>query len=250
MNSLNHLNSPNQLSSSVANKRANSLWPYSLLLGWLLLGPAATGATLFVYAVDLQNWLGNHGSLAQMALVVLGIILMSLGGLPTFGVAAFCGWALGGWEGFFVSWTMSVSAAFGCVVCSRLVFSRDFAVRLESHPRLKFVIDDLKAQSGFALFWLIGLCRIPPQIPFALFGFVCGTTKVPMIPFLLGSFWGMIPRMFVVAWSASKLKELSRFDVEGTAYVVLQVVVLFAVVFWIGSIAWRSLERRSALSKV
>ena len=54
----------------------------------------------------------------------------------------------------------------------------------------------------------------------------------------------------MVAWSASKLKELSRFDVEGTAYVVLQVVVLFAVVFWIGSIAWKSLERRSALSKV
>ncbi len=236
---------PASATESADHANVLSLWPYTLLLGWLLIGPAMMGAAVFFYAADLQVWIEANGLVAHVSLVVLGIVLMSLGALPTFGVAAFCEWLLGGWLGFVISWLMSLAAALGCVMVSRTLFSSDFALRLESHPRLKLVIHDLKAQSGFSLFWLVGLCRIPPQIPFALFGFVCGTTKVPIVPFFLGSFWGMIPRMFVVSWSASKLKELSRFDVEGTVYVVLQVIVLFAVVFWIGRIAWKSLERRS-----
>lgn len=153
----------------------------------------ALGAPASLTPSDLASWLQGEGPWGPLLLLLLMVLAVVVGPIPTLPVSAASGLAFGMLQGTFIA---VVGAGVGALVAfwSSRILARDyFRRKLSGHP--VFAADAPQR----TLFWGILLTRLVPLFSFALISYAAGLTSVTTWRFLVASVIGMLPMTFVFA---------------------------------------------------
>jgi len=173
------------------------------------------------------------------------------------GVFLFCGLALlptnvigiiGGWAfDFPLGITLLISGIVGAAMISFLIHKRIAGDRLpqifDAHPKAKVIYEALVGQSVRRTTLIIFLLRMSPAMPFALTNFLMASARVPLKSYLVGTFFGMLPRSSAVVFVGAELSELNFDDSQNVWLLITGIAATIISVIVIGSISRRALER-------
>jgi uncharacterized membrane protein YdjX (TVP38/TMEM64 family) len=244
-----------RLRAAVAFLRA--LGPAGLLAAGALFLPPLGSLVLFWQFPAAGAWLRGHEALGIVIYVSAFAVLAGLALLPTYAQSALGGFAFGMMFGVPAALGGFVGGAFiGYLVASRVSGDRvDKA--LANKPKMRAVRDALvgraQANEGHAFlktFGTVALLRLPPNSPFALTNLLLASSKVPILPFLLGTAVGMLPRTaLAVVVGAGVHDALSKEALEQATprwvwFVGIAVTLGIVAVF--GRIANKAIERVAA----
>jgi uncharacterized membrane protein YdjX (TVP38/TMEM64 family) len=154
----------------------------------------ASAAYFFPLVPALEHvsaWLGGLGVIGAALFAVL-IAVSSLCLLPAspfiIAASAVFGFSLG-----------LLSSAVGIILgaasgyfLSRLFLRKDLADQLKGRPTFK-AIDQAIAEDGWKIVLLLRLC----PIPFGLANYLYGLTAIPFLPYLITTFLGAVPGLFL-----------------------------------------------------
>jgi uncharacterized membrane protein YdjX (TVP38/TMEM64 family) len=185
---------------------------------------------------------GLGGALLFAGAYVLGTLLFFPGSVLT--LAA--GFLYGLVGGMAVVVPGSILGALLAFLLGRTVLRRPTERLLRRHPRFA-AVDTAVAENGFRVVLLL---RLSPLFPFNLLNYGLGVTRVPLLPYLLGSALGMLPGTLLYVYlgslltSASELLGGKRPDAgwAGRALFLGGLVATAAVVVLVGRAARRALE--------
>ncbi|CTQ33023.1 TVP38/TMEM64 family protein [Jannaschia rubra] len=174
------------------------------LIRWALIA-AAIVALIAAYALlpvqdwaeAFRRWLGGLGAAGWVAFIVIyavatlclvpGSLLTIAGGLA-FGLWAF--------PLVLVGATLGAGISF---LAGRYLVRDRVADRIDRNDRLR-AIDGAIADDGWKV---VGLLRLSPAIPFSLQNWALGATRVAFWPYLLATFFGIMPGTLLYVWIAS-----------------------------------------------
>lgn len=247
-----------RLHAAVAFLRA--LGPAGILAAGALVLPAFGSLVLFWQFPVVGAWLRGHEELG-LAIYVTGFaILAGLALLPTYAQSALGGFAFGMMFGVPAALAGFVGGAFiGYMIAGRVSGDRvDKA--LADKPKMRAVRDALvgrvNAGEGHAFlrtFGTVALLRLPPNSPFALTNLLLASSKVPILPYLLGTAVGMLPRTaLAVVIGAGVHDALSKEALEQATpkwVWAAGIGVTIAIVAVFGHIANKAIERVAAKSQ-
>ncbi|SFR66249.1 Uncharacterized membrane protein YdjX, TVP38/TMEM64 family, SNARE-associated domain [Marinobacter daqiaonensis] len=165
----------------------------TLLLAGIWLTLLELGAPTTLSPGDLAAWLRGEGALGPVLLVLLMVLAVVVGPIPTLPVSAAAGLAFGMFYGTLIAVTGAALGALVAFWTSRILAREFFRQKLKDHPM--FAPD----ASQRALFWGILFTRLVPVFSFALISYAAGLTSVTVTRFLLASVIGMLPMTFVFA---------------------------------------------------
>lgn len=175
----------------------------------------ALGAPASLTPSDLASWLQGEGPWGPLLLLLLMVLAVVVGPIPTLPVSAASGLAFGMLQGTFIA---VVGAGVGALVAfwSSRILARDyFRRKLSGHP--VFAADAPQR----TLFWGILLTRLVPLFSFALISYAAGLTSVTTWRFLVASVIGMLPMTFVFAGLGHTLEVHPVWSVLAGALVLL-----------------------------
>jgi uncharacterized membrane protein YdjX (TVP38/TMEM64 family) len=159
-----------------------------------------------------------HPLIAPIAYLLVYVVFAALA-LPIWWLQFFAGVTFGLYEGTFLSVVGSTCAVAVAVSFVRWVAGDWFHQRVESHmDRLK-KLDETLGHNGFLF---VMTARLIPLIPFGLFNYALGLSKISYRDIILGTFLGAIPLVTVhVALGAGYNPENWRFDLVITGLTLL-----------------------------
>ncbi|WP_404362908.1 TVP38/TMEM64 family protein [Marinobacter sp.] len=142
---------------------------------------------------SIASWLSGQGIWGPVFLVVMMIIAVIVGPIPTLPISAASGLAFGVLEGTAVAATGALAGAIIAFWTSR-VLARDYI-------RERFRDNPILANRGSqkVLFWSVFFTRLVPLFSFALVSYAAGLTAITSLRFMLASLTGMLPMTFVFA---------------------------------------------------
>ncbi|MGL4446553.1 TVP38/TMEM64 family protein [Shewanella sp.] len=175
------------------------LYKAMMMVSMLLILMLAAQQGVFEHVTDshwVAQFIAKHGSYALMMLLLAGALFTAVGG-PRQIIAFVSGFALGGVYGGFFS---TFAALLGCVLAfyvARLTIrsslQRRFARRLHTFEALILHKTWLK----------VLMIRLLPIGNNLLTNLCAGATHVPVRGFLLGSFLGYLPQMFIFSFAGA-----------------------------------------------
>lgn len=226
-------------------KELGTLTPVAVVSTFL---PIVGASVLLATAYPLGYWLRENWEIGT-ALYVFGILFFcGLALLPTNVIGILGGWAFGFQLGIALLISGIVSAAFiSFLINSRLVGDRLPHV-FDAHPKAKAIYQALLGQSVRRTTLIIFLLRLSPAMPFALTNFLMASARVPTKSFLIGTFFGMLPRSSAVVFVGAGLSELTFDSAEDAWLLIFGIIATLVSVFVIGFISKRALERLTSES--
>ncbi|MDX1589062.1 MAG: TVP38/TMEM64 family protein [Oleiphilaceae bacterium] len=138
-------------------------------------------------------WLGGSGPWGPVLLMLLMVMAVVVGPIPTLPISAASGLAFGLWGGTLVAAAGATLGALVAFALSRVLGREALRRRFSDNP---FFASDA-AQP--LLFWSILVTRLIPLFSFALISYGAGLTAITTGRFLLASFIGMLPMTLVFA---------------------------------------------------
>ena len=177
--------------------------------GFILLG------SIPVIAPKLRD-MGTAGLLLYVAVFALtsGFAI-----LPTFAQAALGGYAFGLALGLPGALCGFLGGSLIGYFLARGVTGDDALRGVQQHPKWNIVVrsffPDREGDGEHRGFWrtlgIITLIRFPPNSPFAITNLVLASVKVDLVPFVIGTALGMLPRTAVVAYLGTLVEgEISK----------------------------------------
>ncbi|GIL81377.1 hypothetical protein Vretifemale_10366, partial [Volvox reticuliferus] len=166
------------------------------LTGGLLIAPGDAEAMSLsgladaaVEAVASSGWLGPA---VFVALYVAATVLLFPASVLTLAAGALFG-PLAGTALVSLASTAGATAAF---LVSRY-FARPWVERkISGNPRFKAVLSGVAAKGAYVVF----LLRLSPLVPFNLLNYALGLTAVPLLPYVVSSWMGMLPGTFAYVY--------------------------------------------------
>lgn len=221
-------------------KELGKITPVALITTFL---PVIGSTTLLFVAVPLGNWLRANWEIGG-GLFMLGVLLAcGLALLPTNVIGIISGWAFG----FDLGITLLISSVVGAALISFLIHSWIIGDRLpqvfDAHPKANAVYRALLGQSIWRTTLIIFLLRLSPAMPFALTNFLMASARVSLKSYLVGTFFGMLPRSSAVVFVGSGLSELNFNDPQSAWLLIFGIAVTIVTVIVIGTLSRRALER-------
>lgn len=244
-----------RLQAAVAFLKA--LGPAGILAAGALFLPALGSLVLFWQFPVVGAWLRGHEVLGIVMYVSAFALLAGLALLPTYAQSALGGFAFGMLFGVPAALAGFVGGAFiGYLIASRVSGDR-VEKALADKPKMRAVRDALvgRAQAGeghafLKTFGTVALLRLPPNSPFALTNLLLASSKVPLLPYLLGTGVGMLPRTgLAVVIGAGVHDALSKEALEEATpkwVWAVGIAVTLAIVAVFGRIANKAIERVAA----
>jgi len=173
---------------------------YSLLLGLLPL----VGSSLVAYEVlKYESELRQVSPFFWILFYAAAALTMAFALTPTTFVALLSGFMLG-WVSLPPLCLSYLAAAWiGYQSLSRLD-NGSLLQFLSQKPEVRAFMQRLQAGS----LGVIVLARLSPVLPFALMNAVFALVKIPLRPFLRGSFIGMLPRTVLSVWAGTQVQQL------------------------------------------
>ncbi len=173
---------------------------YSVSLAFLPL----IGSSLVTYAViENQAFIETFGWAEWLLLYVLAAFTMAYALTPTTFVALVSGYLLG-WVALpFLCISYLAAAWIGYQTVTRIDNGKllDF---LSQRKGVQAFVQKLQQGS----LGVIVLSRLSPVLPFAVMNAVFSLVKIPVRPFLWGSFGGMLPRTVLSVWVGTQAQQL------------------------------------------
>jgi uncharacterized membrane protein YdjX (TVP38/TMEM64 family) len=215
----------------------------------------ATVAYFFPLVPALEHvsaWLGGLGVVGAVLFAVL-IAASSLCLLPASPFIIVASAVFGFSLGLLTSAAGIILGAASGYLLSRLFLRKDLADQLKERPTFK-AIDQAIAEEGWKIVLLLRLC----PIPFGLANYLYGLTAVPFLPYLITSFVGAIPGMFLFSQLGSAGKAGIEALASGNlhkgggeiALLVLSLAASIVLIVLLPRIARRVLEKRTKVTIV
>jgi len=238
-------------------KRSKRLVATSILAILWGTTPPLWGFVLLANLGPFSEWLREDQLRGLLVFTSVFILAAGSGMLPTYAQAILGGWAFGFTWGFLASIVGFVGGACVGWGISRLVAGKGVEAWLDSKPKAKVVREALVEQGFWKSLLVVSLLRLPPNSPFALSNLAMSASGVHIVPYILGTAIGMMPRTAVACWIAAEgashaadLQSLVR--EQGWGMAVMGVAVLavsLGIIGAIGRAALRRAVRRGALPK-
>ncbi|MBK8810978.1 MAG: VTT domain-containing protein [Acidobacteria bacterium] len=219
-------------------KESGKMTPIAAVTAFL---PMIGSAVLLTIAYPLGFWLRENWEVGS-GLFLLGVVTFcGLALLPTNVLGILSGWSFGFEFGILILATGIVCAA----TVSFLIHSRLIGNKLPeifaNHPKAEAVYNSLVKNNTRRTALIIFLLRLSPAMPFALTNFMMASARVPVRSFVLGTFFGMLPRSSAVVFVGSGLSELSFTDPQEAWLIVFGIFATVASVVFISFVAKRAL---------
>jgi uncharacterized membrane protein YdjX (TVP38/TMEM64 family) len=146
------------------------------------------------------EYLGPWGPALLVGIYVVACMLM----LPSWFITLAAGFLFGMLWGAVTACLGSVLGAMAAFFVARSVARPWIEHRLAGHPYF-LALDRAIGVRGFKIVALVRLCSLSP---YALTSYLFGLTKIPLGPFLFGSWLGRLPATIVYAYVGSTAKSL------------------------------------------
>ena len=211
-----------------------SPWPFRLAmvgsvaavmaLLWLVLYQLGLPASLKPSA--LATWLNSHGALGPVFLMLLMVLAVVVGPIPTLPISAAAGVAFGMVSGTLIAAIGALAGALIAFYVARLLGREAIRQKLSNNP--------LFAANGSQrwLFWGVFFTRLVPLFSFALISYAAGVTAISAWRFALATFVGMLPMTFVFAGLGHTFELNPALTVAAAALILVIMTVLPFVLRW------------------
>ncbi|WP_163557685.1 TVP38/TMEM64 family protein [Halomonas sp. NO4] len=157
---------------------------------WLL---QALGLPMHFTPAGIAEWLNGRGTLGPLLLLLLMVLTVVVGPLPTLPVTAAAGLSFGLAKGVALSVSGALLGALIAFYLARLVGREALRARLPNNPLFG------THGSQRLLFLTILVTRLVPIFSFALISYAAGITAISVGRFVLGTLIGMLPMSVVFA---------------------------------------------------
>ncbi|MFW6252426.1 MAG: TVP38/TMEM64 family protein, partial [bacterium] len=180
-----------------------------LLLTTILIAAVVLDAG--TYLRNALNWIdsiGFWGPFVYSGLYIAVCVFLIPGSILTLGAGAVFGLIRG-------TLYTSVAATLGATVAFILgrTLLRDWVSRtIEKRPTLRAVDRAVEKEGGRVVF----LLRLSPLIPFSISNYVYGLTRVSLGAYVLASFVGMLPGVFVYTYIGSLARRIAELGTGGS----------------------------------
>jgi uncharacterized membrane protein YdjX (TVP38/TMEM64 family) len=221
-------------------KRLGPAGPLALLSATF---PPLGGFVLIGLISRMAPWLREHRGPGLAIYVGAFAVLAALAMLPTYACALLGGWAFGFAIGFPASMTAFVTAALIAYAINARAAGDRVVDIVREHPKWEAVRVALLGCGFWKAFWIIMLLRLPPYSPFAAANFILGTTRAPLVAYLLATLVGMAPRTAAAVWAAAHASKLDFHDSTQIWIFVGGLIVTLVVIGVIGEIANKAVKR-------
>ena len=191
--------------------RLTTLKPLARPMGVVFLsalGPALGSIAVLALAYAHADAL-REGGLGVLALLLIGgALAVGLALLPTHVLSLLCGWALGLPVGLLVVLTAATAGSPLGYALGRLLAGPGVMQVIERNPKGAAVCEAIARSSKPRAFVLIGLLRLSPVVPYSSTNVLAAVFRVPMLPYLIGTFIGLAPRAAAVVLIGAGLERL------------------------------------------
>jgi uncharacterized membrane protein YdjX (TVP38/TMEM64 family) len=220
-------------------REAGKMTPLAFLTAVL---PMAGSAVLLTMAIPLGFWLRENWEVGS-GLFLMGIVTFcGLALLPTNVLGILSGWSFGFEFGIaLMILGIVVAATLSFKIHSRIVGDKLPQI-FDNHPKAKAVYDSLVKQNLARTTIIIFLLRLSPAMPFALTNFLMASAKVPIRSFVIGTFFGMLPRSSAVVFVGSGLAELNFQNPQESWLIIFGILATILTVVIISVVAKRALS--------
>ena len=141
----------------------------------------------------LSDWLAHQGQLGPLLLILMMILAVVVGPIPTLPISAAAGMVYGMFAGAAIAVVGALAGAFIAFYLARIL-GRDAVQNKLEHNSLF----SAKGSQRF-LFVAVLLTRLIPLFSFALVSYAAGVTAIHLWRYLLATAVGMLPMTFVFA---------------------------------------------------
>ncbi len=204
--------------------------------------PALGGFLLLAFIDPISQWLLSHQGWGIILYTSLFAILAGLALLPTYSQALLGGWAFGSLFGVPAAMLgFTGGALIGYFIAQRVAGQRAVEVIAEN-PKWQAVYDVLVNSGFWKTLGYVTLLRLPPNSPFAMTNLVMAATRVPLVPYLVGTFFGMLPRTAAVVVLGAQLDNLHEDDQPWWMYI-LGIALAVVVLIILAQVANRAIAR-------
>lgn len=173
-------------------------------------------------------------------------ILSGIAILPTQASAIVGGWSFGFSVGLAATLAGFVGGALIGYAIARPTAGMRVVRLIEEKAKWRAVYQALLKSGFWRTLLIVTLLRLPPNSPFAITNVVLAATRVPLVPYTVGTVVGMFPRIAIIVWIAAHMAAL---DLSiGRNWLVLggTAVATVLILGVIGVIAKRAIERVAA----
>lgn len=240
---------PPEVTADGCMKRwSRRLGPAGPLAAVMVCLPVAGGIVLLGFLRQLGPWLKAHSSPGLVLLT--GIVIAGLAGfslVPTYMLEIVAGWSLGAVGGSVAAVggiTAAATIGFGL---SKLIVKEHLRHSIDDNPKCEAVRRAMLDSGPFRAGLIVALLRLAPIVPFGATNLMMASAGCPLVPFVVGTGLGILPRTTAVVFLASEMSELSFRQHPGA--ILASLAATLVVVSVLGFLAKRALAQVTALPK-
>lgn len=224
-------------------RELGKLTPIALVTTFL---PFVGSAVLLSVAYPFGGWLRENWEVGTALYVTIFVFFCGLSLLPTNVIGLIGGWAFS----FYLGIGLVIFSICAAALISFLIHTKIAGKKLpevfDHHPKAKVIYRALLGESVWRTTLIIFLIRLSPAMPFALTNFLMASARVPVKAFLIGTFFGMLPRSSAVVFVGAGLSELSFENAEDSRLLIFGIVATVVSAIIIGIIARNALDHLTA----
>jgi uncharacterized membrane protein YdjX (TVP38/TMEM64 family) len=205
--------------------------------------PMAGTAVLFMIGYPLGMWLRENPTQGAVGFFAGVVVACGLALVPTNVIGVIGGFAFGFGSGLALLIVAIVGASLISYVIHRRIVGDKVPDLADKHPKAKAVYEALTGQGFGRTTLIILLLRLSVVMPFALTNFILASAKVPRSTFVVGTFFGMLPRSGAVVLTGAGLSELTLESTADFRFIVFGIAATLASIIVISVISRRALEK-------
>lgn len=222
------------------------LTPIALVTTFL---PIFGSSLLFAFGYPLGRWLRENPDIGAVSYLFGVVVVCGLALMPTNVIGLLGGFAFGFGMGIGLLMAAIVGAAFISYLIHRRIAGDKVTDVADKHPRAKAIYEALTGQTFAYTTLIIFLIRLSVVMPFALTNFILASAKVPRSTFLVGTFFGMLPRSGAVVFAGAGLTELTLETPDDLGFLIFGIAATLLSIIVISLISRKALERLTETEK-
>ena len=152
-----------------------------------------------------MNYVDVLGPLGY-ALFLVGYVVLEVLAVPAFPLTMSAGALFGNAAGTLLVTTAATIAAGISFLIARYIARDKIAEMAENYPKFK-AIDRALGEDSLRV---VAIMRLSPLMPFALSNYLYGLTSVKFKPYVIGSFFGMMPGTFAYVSAGSASRQIAE----------------------------------------
>lgn len=170
-------------------------------------------------------------------------LLTGLSLIPTHALSLTTGLLYGVVQGTFMASVCVVLAAYCSYKISGQVVGDRALAALRQRPQADQLFRELLKQNSLRTIMIIALLRLSPLMPFAATNVLLAAARLKLLDFLMGSFLGLFPRVFLVVLAGAGLGELNFNHGAGQELLLLGILSTVLILVITGRLAKKTLGR-------